>query len=814
MTRFGFVILPFLLFALLLSTSKADEQRINYGVIFQNQPNIDFATDYWTHIYEIPMYLNLQHKLVTKCPQRAGRVCQSYDKIVAQVNYMKEYMNAQIQDTKSLIDKLIPKLNRTVIGKSKRALIPFVGSIMGGLFGLITEDSMKKIVTHINSLTSENNKISNALKQYGGSLASFVSQTEKRLDNAMQGIENNYQGLIFLNALIQRDFKNLEDHYTDYFQILTDQSQDSITLQNYIIDLKTAIINLIEGKLSPILLKPDVIQQTVSDIQTILNANYTGFKILTSNPHYYYNYAKYIVLQNNTKLYLVVQFPLTTHGKLFEVYKIKSFPVAVTTNNSHATQLFDLPKYMLITHDRKFFTTLTFEQMNMCQGITPKHCNFNPVFESSNTTECAFHIFSNDKQKIKTFCDFKFLPNAISPQIVQISDDSVLIYKYDNLNLMCNDKNITVAGCSFCIFKIPCHCILFSKLSHFATKLSLCVNGTNDFTKLHPVNLAILQHFFDDTKIANILANTTFPNPVSISLPNFTIYKNKMSHIFAKDEKYHLNLKKLVTRVKKQNTIYSTLADSMVDGQIDLNFESWPTTNDILSLIAIIITSLNTVVLIWLFYKFKVIAAAIAIYQPVQSSATTLPNFKFQPATTQAPSTWINVLNSNITWDHAVFTLAFISFLMTIFLVIKSFKRTNMNTKLCLEITTGFNCVCIPIFSMPLCPTYWDVQYPNIIDNLTVVNYFRPKLHISYPNFTVRNKNTSQFISVPEIIDLNIFQACTLRSILKQPFSAYIILLHQNIKCPINNVNMLATNSDTSEQTNKRKTIVYPSTLY
>ncbi|CAC5360235.1 unnamed protein product [Mytilus coruscus] len=192
-------------------------------------------------------------------------------------------MNAQTQETQSLIDKLVPRLNMTLIGKSKRSLLPFVRNVIGGLFGLVSESDMKKVVTHINSLTSENNKISNTLKQYGGSLASFVSQTEKRLDNAMQ-----------------------------------DQSQDTITLQNYIIDLKTAIINLIEGKLSPILLKPDVIQQTVSDIQNILNANYTGYKILTSNPHYYYNYAKYVVLQNNTKLYLAVQFPLTTHGKLFE----------------------------------------------------------------------------------------------------------------------------------------------------------------------------------------------------------------------------------------------------------------------------------------------------------------------------------------------------------------------------------------------------------------------------------------------------------------------------------------------------------------
>ncbi|XP_052083718.1 integumentary mucin C.1-like [Mytilus californianus] len=43
----------------------------------------------------------------------------------------------------------------------------------------------------------------------------------------------------------------------------SDQNQDTIALQNYRIDLKTAIINLIEGKLSPLLLKPDYEVSTV-----------------------------------------------------------------------------------------------------------------------------------------------------------------------------------------------------------------------------------------------------------------------------------------------------------------------------------------------------------------------------------------------------------------------------------------------------------------------------------------------------------------------------------------------------------------------
>lgn len=451
----------------------------------------------------------------------------------------------------------------------------------------------------------------------------------------------------------------------------------------------------------------------------------------------------------------------------------KSFPVEITNKTLHSTQLINLPQYIIITNDRNYYTTLTSEQISTCESSNPKHCNFVPLFKSLKTIECTFHIFNNDKPNIKSSCDFKVFPNSISPHIEQITDDSVLIYRLETLNLKCNSQNTTVPGCSFCVFKIPCHCILLSNPSNFTSKIALCEEKINDFTKLHPVNLAILQHFFDDKKLSNILANTTFTNPITVSLPEFNIYKNKMNHIFAKDENYHLSLNKLVQRVKNQNIIYSTLADSMVDGHTDLDFQQWPTTNDILSLVSIIITSINTVVLIWLFYKFKITATAIALYQPVQTSATTIPNFEFESPTTTTSSSWINVLNSNLKWDHGIFAFSFLSFLLIIVLIFKSIKRSNMHTKLCLKITTGFQCICIPIISMPLCPIFWDIQYP--IDNLSVVNYLKPKLHVFYPKFIIRNTNTLQSIVIPDTIKLNVFQACALRSMLKPPFSAYII---------------------------------------
>jgi hypothetical protein len=62
-------------------------------------------------------------------------------------------------------------------------------------------------------------------------------------------------------------------------------------------------------------------------------------------------------------------------------------------------------------------------------------------------------------------------------------------------------------------------------------KLWYFINLNRSCRNFNPVNLALLQHFFDESRLSHILGNTTFSNPVNIFLPNFTIYKNKMDHI-------------------------------------------------------------------------------------------------------------------------------------------------------------------------------------------------------------------------------------------------------------------------------------------
>jgi hypothetical protein len=56
--------------------------------------------------------------------------------------------------------------------------------------------------------------------------------------------------------------------------------------------------------------------------ESVLDEDYNGYKVLTSDPNYYYKYASFTILRNYSTLYISIKFPITTHGKLFQTYNV------------------------------------------------------------------------------------------------------------------------------------------------------------------------------------------------------------------------------------------------------------------------------------------------------------------------------------------------------------------------------------------------------------------------------------------------------------------------------------------------------------
>ena len=163
-------------------------------------------------------------------------------------------------------------------------------------------------------------------------------------------------------------------------------------------------------------------------------------------------------------------------------------------------------------------------------------------------------------------------------------------------------------GCNYCMMTIPCQCRVIGNNMQFDQKIIICNNKTRDITTLYSVNLAVIQQFFNDSQIWTVLADTSFNNSINIKIPPFKMHEHKMANIFADDFKYSLNLRKMANRPKKDQVIFSNLAESLVEGEVEMDDDDWPKTNDI--------------------------------------------------TTTTAPPSWSAVLTENIKWDHS-FLLCF-----------------------------------------------------------------------------------------------------------------------------------------------------------
>lgn len=55
-----------------------------------------------------------------------------------------------------------------------------------------------------------------------------------------------------------------------------------------------------------------------------------------------------------------------------------------------------------------------------------------------------------------------------------------------------------------------------------------------------------------------------------MSIPKFTFFKHTIRDVLANDHKAHLNLKKIASAVKNDQKIFKSLAEPLLDGQIQI----------------------------------------------------------------------------------------------------------------------------------------------------------------------------------------------------------------------------------------------------
>lgn len=729
-------------------------QRLNYGVVFKKTTDLVIARDFWLHTFEIIFPENLETPILPVCKGN-NQSCQVTSHVLAQINNVCTETSSRLNDTLDTMMELIPetKIHKS---RSKRSLLPFIGKLSKGLFGTATMEDVNILAKHMNKLPQVSIGLSKALAQHEDHMSSFISSANDRMDNLVNGIEDNMLAIKFIQSEIYSTKSNLEQVIDYLMDILTDQIKTTSKLNFQLEKLKAGIFELVSGNLSPFLVPKKTLLSTLQDIQALLQQRYAGFHLTVKTLVDVYSHCKFLYARNGTKLYITLKLPISYIEKPFSMFKVMSVPVPINSTSNNATQILDLPEYFAVSSGNQLYTTLRNSDLQDCTGKSTTYCSSSFTLSPVTSSSCILALYANDKTQIKKLCNFRYVHDIIKPTIMELTSNTLLIYRTPLLSMECHNKHKMVTGCDFCICSLPCRCSVSSNDFYIIPRLGSCHKLADYITIMHPVNLALLQHFFDNSVVEKLLADTTFKTIVNVSVPNLKFYD--MSNVIANDNKAHLNLRKMAEVAKKDGTIFKTFTEPLLDGEIKLNSD-WPTTSDIINLCSVSSTVLLCILLVWTMFRVQKLMVAIAVLQkasPCKALQSTVPSFFYKTA---APSdeTYPFPINLELTWEQANFIVLTVIVFILLILLYKYLKHRHRAT-LCLEVTAGKQCILLDVMLLPLCPFNLDIQTPDQISSLDVNDScFFPTLFISWPNFTITNKINDTTFHVSDTITLSLF---------------------------------------------------------
>lgn len=172
--------------------------------------------------------------------------------------------------------------------------------------------------------------------------------------------------------------------------------------------------------------------------------------------------------------------------------------------------------YFLNTKDNQHYTSITLQQLSQCKGTTILFCSFNIALTASASASCLSAVFFNHKEAVSKMCDFRFLTNMLPIAMYELSPSHLLLYRTTIIALDCANGQRILKGCSFCVVKIPCLCSVTSNSLYLPPRLGNCNKCSDKVTILYPVNLALLQKFFDKDAHSTLFGDTIFKEFVHI----------------------------------------------------------------------------------------------------------------------------------------------------------------------------------------------------------------------------------------------------------------------------------------------------------
>lgn len=748
------------------------DHRLNYGTVFEKSKKLYSTSEFWSHTFVIKLTDPNQFRAPPTCK------CPPYTELFLQLANITKDTTEYVNNIQLQIKHMLSEQHKTVSSRSRRSLLPFIGSLSKTLFGTATSGDLELVAHHVNKLQRAHIKLSNEFHHEVQLLSSFMSTTDDRITNAVAGIHVNHEMIESLSTQMEHNTHNIKLQQAQLMSLVIQQLTHHQAFQHSYNNLFQGFITLLSGHLSPFVVPQSDLSTTIKHIQYTLQLHRPMYKLVHSHANQYYKHGDFMVEKHENNILVTVRFPLAPAEQPLQLYKVLSFPVPVNQSSTHGTSIQGLPSFLAVPSTQtsgntyrylSIYDTQVFDQCD--QDAKHIYCHRN--FAMQYQMDCAMALYVGNISTIQNLCKFQFSVNSISPIVHQLNQSHFLLANVSAASISCGDKTVEAISCHFCIIDVPCNCSIRSDKYSFMPRFTGCSTFDSQVTVSHPVNLALLHKFFGDKVLDSISVNNTFAEPLNITIKPFRLFDHKFSNVIANDRVDQLNLDKMVAAAKEDQIIYNTMADPILDSDIFVT-----SAIDYQTILSIVAVTLSTFAIFGVFVsyrKLKALTAALALSARIKP-VSSLPQFIYTNApTTPAPPSVVKQIHTALPqYNTYIFlTLCIITFCF----ILKQHLNKRRKPALQLEISNNETSITVKVMTLPTCISLctFHQSAPITLNNITYG--LRPQVTVNWHSFAIKAENNTAVLCPPSHINISWFTALQLRSLLRASWSPYITQL-------------------------------------
>ncbi len=587
---------------LLLGVAHADLiLKPNYGLVMESQGYLANGQSQWIYTFgiehiDIPTVvkpyqlcaeddlsdLKGRHKLNYLL---ALEMCREFEHL--HQTYQK--LNVTLNENIRLYNQAVRKLAKVDFDdadehrkRTKRALVPAVGSILGSAFGLVTSKMHTSLAMRVRELESDATNQAKFLERLKDRMVSVAELTQHRLDNVSHSVVKNAMALNLLANQTNKLFDNLAEvqQESDANKILTRNllklTYGTFASFNHVKALQMvedsartrllALQSLSTNRLSPFLIHPDRVKRALRSVARTLRVKFPEYKLLYHEPAVFYTIPSVSSYASDKRIYIDLRIPLSVNSGngVFKMYKLSSFPVPMNlTNLQHTTQVRGFTDYLGISRDERFFIELSSDQFRSCLGrsamrMCPQLQPERPIEKYS----CAVALYEDDVDKISKACKIDYrITDTPTRFVYDLKNSSFLVSGQSGPWLsQCGSERAprAIPTCTFCVLHLGCRCSLRSEHFQLPPSIAACARKTQDpvIAKGFTTNILFFKNFYNSTQLKNITGSTLLPKPLDLPAPELDLHTLDTSDFVKADRTIVADLAKTIDAMKKDEVAY------------------------------------------------------------------------------------------------------------------------------------------------------------------------------------------------------------------------------------------------------------------